>query len=346
MSALIETVQSVRKLGTLVEDTSPEMLGLGDGANSIALADGKTKIKITLGRKTLGGRAYAQLNDEEVAIIDHSLHRSAIEMEHRLWRDIRLFPHFAIDGMEINRIIADDSMHLDRHDGHWKMNKPVSTRVNHELFTEWVGRLAAARVGSYIIDEPDDYMVFGLDMPSATFTTIDRSGNTRSLLIGSRVSAGTQDRYAMVEGQPVVFRMTWDALSELFPRAEIFVNETGSSSSVFDVKQIIIRSSGTERTFTRNLERWVDENGVQADNNHIEGLLRWLLEDKPTSVAIAEYPRDAERAAVTLVGYDLLPLDTVRIALDDSGLWILENGDNVLRIHPAESGVVLEPFGR
>jgi hypothetical protein len=342
--AIIETVQGVQKLGTLGEKASHEVLGLGNGANAITLFDGNAKVKVSLGRKTLGGRAYAQLNDEEVVTIDHSLHRIAVEMEHRLWRDIRLFPNFAIDGMEIHRVIADDSMHLDRHDGHWKMNKPVNTRVNQELFAEWIGRLAAARVGSYVVDEPEYYKDFGLDSPSATFTTINRNGKTRTLLVGSRVSAGSQDRYAMLDGQPAVFRMTWDALSELFPRAEMFVDETGSSTSMFDVKQVVIRTEGLERTFTRDLERWVDENGIQTDNKSIRVLLNWILEDKPTSVAIAKYPRDDEQATVTLVGYDLVPLDTVRIALDASGQWILENGDNVLRIHPSESGAALTPF--
>ena len=41
-----------------------------------------------------------------------------------------------------------------------------------------------------------------------------------------------------------------------------------------------------------------------------------------------------------------MPLDTVRIALQEDGLWILENGDNVLRIHPEEAGEVLEPFAK
>jgi hypothetical protein len=68
------------------------------------------------------------------------------------------------------------------------------------------------------------------------------------------------------------------------------------------------------------------------------------LETKPLSVAIAPYPRDQEVATITLVGYDSVPLDTVRIALDESGQWILENGDNVLRLHPTESGEVLAPF--
>ena len=43
-------------------------------------------------------------------------------------------------------------------------------------------------------------------------------------------------------------------------------------------------------------------------------LMNWLLETKPPSVAIGQYPIDAEIATITLEGYDKFPLDTVRVA--------------------------------
>lgn len=148
----------------------------------------------------------------------------------------------------------------------------------------------------------------------------------------------------MLAGKPVVFRMTMDALSQLFPVPEMFVDSMGSAVSKFDVKQVIIRIDDRETKFSRKIERWVDVQGIQADGAAIESLLRWILETNPLSVAIAPYPRDQEVATITLVGYDSVPLDTVRIALDESGQWILENGDNVLRLHPSESGEAFASF--
>ena len=148
----------------------------------------------------------------------------------------------------------------------------------------------------------------------------------------------------MHENNPVVFRMKWEELSKLFPLPEMFVDATGSAVSRFDVKQITIRSTGNEIKYVRDLERWVDINGVQANEEQIDALLTWLLEIKPPSISIGKYPRETEVATVTLDGYDLLPIDTVRIALDESGKWILENGDNVLRLHPSDAGKVLTPL--
>ena len=344
MRALIESVQGLQIIGALSEEPSDEVIGVAEGANFIELSDGTRTVRVILGRKTLGGRAYAKINGGVPVLIGQSLHRRAIDMDYRLWRDIRLFPDFAIDGERIERNANGDRLLIERIDGRWKMRDPVSARVNQTMLTEWVGTLAAARVGRYVVDEPDDLAMFGLDTPTATFSTTDRKGNVHALWIDGRVSAGSQDRYVMLAGKPVVFRMTMDALSQLFPVPEMFVESMGSAVSKFDVKQVIIRIDDRETKFSRKIERWVDVQGIQADGAAIESLLRWILETNPLSVAIAPYPRDQEVATITLVGYDSLPLDTVRIALDESGQWILENGDNVLRLHPSESGEAFASF--
>lgn len=344
MLALIEAVQGVQVFGELTGADSFDVIGVGDGANAITLSDGVNELTVTLGRKTLGGRAYARYQDDEIVLVDQSLHRRAIDMDHRLWRDVRLFPNFAVDCMRIERDVDGDSMVIDRNAGRWEMREPVATRVDQEMLSEWVGRLAGARIDGYVIDTPSEYALFGLNQPAAVFTTTDRNGIERTLLIGGRVSAGSQDRYVMLEGQPVVFSMKWDSLSGLFPIPEMFVDATGSGVSRFDVKQMLVRVAGTEQVFTRELERWVDANGVQTDNSKVEGLLTWVLDSKATSVALGVYPREDELATVTLVGYDSSPLDTVRIALDQSGQWILENGDNVLKIHSSDAGSALAPF--
>jgi hypothetical protein len=149
----------------------------------------------------------------------------------------------------------------------------------------------------------------------------------------------------MMADRPIVDKVKWEALSELFVQTELLVDATGSAVSRFDIKQITIRSNGKEVKIQRRLEQWVNEDGVPVNLEEVVALLTWVLDSKPPRVVIAQYPRDVELATITLEGYDLLPLDTVRIAQDPErdGL-ILENGDNVLRLHPAESLSLLEPF--
>lgn len=345
MSALIRAVQGSQVIGALTSGANREVIGLGDQSDSISMTDGDEAITIRLGRKTLGGRAYAQIGDEEPVIIDQSLHRRAIDMDYRLWRDLRFFPDFAIDGNRIERIVNTNHLVLDRKSGRWEMIQPVTARVDQEVLLEWIGKLASIRVGAFVIDAPTDLALFGLDTPVASFSVRNQTGVSHELLIGGRVSAGSQDRYVMMADRPIVDKVKWEALSELFLQTELLVDATGSAVSRFDIKQITIRSNGKEVKIQRQLEQWLNENGVPVNPEDVEALLKWVLDSKPPRVVIAQYPRDVELATITLEGYDLLPLDTVRIARDpDRDGLILENGDNVLRLHPADSLLLLQPF--
>ena len=346
MRTLIESVQGVEVKADLADTQSVELLGLGDDANMIELFDGELRVSIRMGRRTLGGLAYASIDDGVPVLVDQSLHRRAIDMDYRLWRDIRIFPDFAIDGTRIEREGDSGRLLLERIDGRWEMREPASTRVDQGLLTEWVGQLAGARVGSFVVDQPSDLSLFGLQTPIAFFAVGNRQGTTHKLLIGGRVSAGSNDRYVMLEGHPVVFSLRWNVVSQFFPVPELLVDGTGSGVSRFDAKRITIRSQDYEITIQRELERWIDisRSGIVVDNNAVEALLHWILDTKPTSIGFGSYPREREVGTITFEGYDLIPLDTVRIARNEDGNWILENGDNVLRIHPPEAGDVLSPF--
>jgi hypothetical protein len=348
LESLIYAVQAVQQLGIVSDSDDSSAVGLGDLANSISLSDGNTDIIIQLGRKTLGGRAYANVDSSGVVIVDQSLHRVAVDMDYRLWRDARLFPDFTVDGKRIERMFNGDTLVLDRTLGRWKMLEPVSTQIDKDILVEWIGRIAVAKVSSFVVDSPDNVALFGLENPLASFSVTDRNDVTHTLLIGSRVSAGSQDRFAMMEGRPVVYQVRWETLSPLFPAPEVFVDATGSSVSPFDIKQITIRTVDAEIVLIRNLEQWLNETGVPYDKEEVNTLLNWILETKPPSVSIGQYPRNAEIATITLEGYDKLPLDTVRVAQEPSGegIIILENGDNVLRLHPPDSIEAITPFIR
>ncbi len=346
MMNVIDRAQGVLQIGVVEGDVTKETLGLGEHANSITLATKNETIEIALGRMTLGGRAYAAVSGGQPVIVSQSLHRLALDTDHRYWRDIRLFPELAIDVERIERRIDDDVLSLSRKSGKWMIQEPVSARVHDDALTEWIGRLASVKLGSFVADEPEDLALFSLLSPRASLAITDSTGRTQTILIGGRVSAGSQNRYVKLEHTPMVFSMNWDALSQLFPTAEIIAAPTGSGVSPFDIKRIRITSKGGETTLRRELETWVDEtrgdNVVELEN--VRALLSWILESRPVSVAIGPYPRTLQVATMTLEGYDRMPMDTVRIARQEDGSWILDNGENVLRLHPADAGEVLGLF--
>lgn len=343
---LVERAQGLLQLGVIEGNVSKETLGLGKQANRLTLATDKKTVSLVLGRMTLGGRAYAAVGDGRPVMVSQSLHRLALESDHRYWRDIRLFPQMSVNAQRIERRIDEDVLVLERKSGTWMIKEPVSARVHQDALVAWIGRLASVRLGSYVVDEPKDLALFSLLSPRASLAVTGSEGETTTILIGGRVSAGSQNRYVKLKNTPMVFSMNWDALSQLFPTAELIASPTGSGVSPFDVKRIRIATKDNETILRRELETWVDETlgDKLVDVEQVRALLGWVLDAHPSSVAIGPYPRKLQVATVTFEGYDRLPMDTVRIAKQDDGHWILDNGENVLRLHPPEAGEVLEPF--
>jgi len=346
MMTLIERAQGLLQLGHIDRDVSLETLGLGENARSLTLTTKDDSLTILLGRMTFGGRAYAAIGNGQPVIVSQSLHRLAIDTDHRYWRDIRLFPTLAVDAQRIERRIDDDTLLLSRSTGNWMIQEPVSARVHDAALTEWIGRLASVKLGSFVVDQPDDLALFSLLSPRASLTITDSNGEIRTILIGGRVSAGSQNRYVKLVNIPMVFSMNWKALSQLFPTAELIAAPTGSGVSAFDVKRIRIATKESETNLRRELETWVDETRGDkvVDSEDVRALLMWLVEAHPTSIAIGPYPRSLQVATITFEGYDCMPMDTVRIAKQEDGQWILDNGENVLRLHPIDAGKVLLPF--
>ncbi len=344
MMSVIRAVQGARSLGEVDPSTDLSTVGLGIDSNSISISDGNRELTIFFGRKTLGGRAYARLGDAPPVFIDQSIHRTVLDNDSKRWRDARLFPEFSVDGIRIDRQMNGNRLLLDRTDGRWQMIEPVTVEVNENLLFEWVGRIAGARVKSFVVDTPTDLTLFDLLDPIASFSTQNLNGEIHTLFVGGRVSAGSQDRYVMLEGKPVVSKVSWEILSPLFPAPEIFVDATGSSISRFDIKQITIRSDLQEVVIERNLDRWMDINGNTMKNESVDNLLTWLLDTNSPTVSIGPFPKELEVATVVFSGYDLMPLDAVRIAQLNDGRFVLENGDNVLRLHASKAGESLLLF--
>jgi hypothetical protein len=212
----------------------------------------------------------------------------------------------------------------------------MDSAAGNDLFTA----LGRARSGGFILDSPDDLSKFGFDAPAASFEV--RSGDdVQRLLVGGRMGVGVEDRFGIVEGRPVVVRLPAAVLRTLFRPAAELIDRTASGVPAADVKSLVIRSHGGELTLTRDLDRW-KTGDVFVETRPVEVLLDRLTTQRAIAVEIQPYPRADEVATITLLGFGGRPLDTVRVARDPrSGQWVLDNGDNVLRLHPAETHLPL-----
>jgi hypothetical protein len=355
---------------TLDETTSDEAMGFNPPRATLEFewsgesggASGGTggaggSLAVELGRLVGAGRGYLRIKGQpDIYSVNQILHQRAIQMNPNEWRDRKLFHEVSVEADSIERIVRADHLLVKREEGQWKMVLPVATRVNGLALQQWIQNLEAARVASFVVDQPDDLARLGLDPPEAqiTYTSTRRvevDGQVYSepvvqrLLVGSTMGAQTGDRFAMIEGRPVVFRLSIEDQQKILIMRGELVALTATGVTPSDVKQIIVRSGDDEMRIQRDLEVWSSKpDDRPIEPQFIGDLLRLIMELRPQSIKLDAYPADQEIGTITLLGFDLRPLDTVRIARDlETGRYILENGDGVLRYFPESVTMRLTP---
>ena len=333
-----------------IKDGDLASRGLDPPQATIRYQWGDESLALELGRLVGAGRGYLRIKGQEtIYAVDQSLHQRAIQMDPKEWRDRRVFHDVSVDADSIERVVADDHLLLRADRRQWKMYEPTVTRVNTQALMELLQAMETVRMGGFVADQPDSLDRFGLEPPVLTMTLtsshpveiggeIQQVQKTQRLLVGAPTAGGTNDRFAMIEGVPVVFRLTNEAQDRLFIKTERMIDHTATGILPSDVKSVRIAYPDDELLLEKDLDRWIapQRNGISVDVKYVETLLTQLTTLRPNAIAIQTYPSDMEVCTITLFGYDQQPLDTVRVAqIEQTGQWVLENGDNVLRIHPA-----------
>ncbi|MHC5113882.1 MAG: DUF4340 domain-containing protein [Planctomycetota bacterium] len=335
-------------------------VGLDPAAATLTLAWPNGSTTLRLGRRGIAGRSYLKKgSDDAILVVNDDLHERVIEQNPVLWRDNMLFDAVGVEADRIEIASGDDLVVLVRDRRTWRMEQPVRTRVNDVAFEGLVQALARARSSAFVRDDPEDLSRFGLSTPAgAIAVTMSRvveadAGNvkretaTQRLLIGARAGVGTQDRFGMVEGRNVIVRIPEQALGAVFLRPPDLAAATGSGANPADVKGIHVSSAAGEFRLQRDVRRWIapDHDNKEVEAARVGTLLEMLTEVRAGAVELGRYPRDLEVATITLIGFDSRPLDTVRVAREPDGQrrWILENGDDVLRLYPSNLALGLDP---
>ena len=317
---------------------------------------------IQCGRRSVAGRAYVRLaGDNTIYVVNQKLHERAVEMDPKEWRDRTIFQNVGVESSAIEWQNGPVKLALVRERKHWKMVEPVRTRIDPTARDAYLQALNSAKNGGFIFDQPapEDLAKFGLSAPvlSLKITTPKSPGNAttlpddaQKLLVGSRVGATSQDRFAMIEGRPVVVRLSGPVLAALFRQPHDLADPVVSGVNPADVKSIVIRKGQSELKLDRDLERWraPEHGGNEVNPAHVQELLDQLTKLRAPAVEFKPYPHELEVATITLFGYDAKAVDTVRIAQEkDSGRWMLENGDDVLRLFPPSMKIRMtaEDFG-
>lgn len=371
MRQLITAAQEVEVLdridpGAFSEEFTPAGLGFDPHELRVRYVWDDGEAEYALGRRGIAGRAYLRAaNDEAVLVTSQHLHERLLAQRPETWRDRTLFRDVSI---ELDRIIREEGssrivMERDRRD--WLIREPVTTRADREGIERYVNAIAGARAGGFILDHPSDLARFGLHAPVGRLRIVgsrvapgegeradgdeaepERVAFEQALLVGSTAGGGTQDRFAMLEGSPVVIRLPARALAGLFMPLSELVDPTATGVPAADVRSLQV--NGPEGTFLlqREMTRWIapDHNDRRVTAEDVAELLEQLTEHRAPEMVVSEYPQELHVATITLFGYDRRPLDTVRVAYDpEIRRWALENGDNILRVQASGYEIKLTP---
>ena len=332
-------------------------MGLAPPRATLVVVAGGRREEVEIGRRGLAGRGFLARKGEPPAVADATLHERLLEMEPKEWRSRRLFPVAergpeAIGAIEWNR--DGVRIRLEREGSAWKLVAPITARADRPRIEDLVAAFGRTESEGFLFDVPEGLEPYGLHEPVAR-VEVDavEDGLDRRVIVGSPVGLSSSARHAMVEGGPTVVRLGAAAQSTLFPPLEVLVDPVASGMRAEDVKKLEIRRSDATLELVRGDDGWTlttlasDGTPVAsgpADRIAVARLLASLVAERAPEVKIAEFPRELEVATIVLFGFDLAPKDIVRVARDPkSGRLALENGDGVVRIHPAALPLTIDP---
>lgn len=358
MRQFILMASELESIGTS-SDADDEALSLDPPLGSLTFEWTGGARTLHFGRRGVGGRAYLKVEGDDAAhIVIQRLHERVLDQHPNEWRERRLFEHAGPDSQRVVIDRGDARFVLERTGRRWAMIDPVNARLDQDAIDQFLGSLATVEASMFIIDQPGDIGAFGLTTPAATITvttpagasvgSTESSAATERLLIGSsRDQSG--DRFAMIEGRPVVMAVPFAALQHaLMPEQTIEL--TASNVDPADVRSITVTPRGAAGfTIERHPDdptRWLSPDfvGYVVPGEPVASLLEHLTRTRARTWEQREYPFDAEAAAVVFAGFDGSPLTAFRIAREAaSGEWLVFSDDPLIRVFPASIALPLDP---
>src|SRR5262245_20278075 len=161
---------SMRQFATLAHEVemagslSPADLRGGQTLESISLQPPAAEITfewpggsttLQLGRRSVAGRAYLRVRgDEAIYIVNTKLHERALDMDPHEWRHRNIFHNVGVESSRIEWENGPSKLVLARDRKLWKMLEPAQTRVDPVGRDAYMQMLSAAKLGSFVLDQP------------------------------------------------------------------------------------------------------------------------------------------------------------------------------------------------
>ncbi|MEM9418484.1 MAG: DUF4340 domain-containing protein [Planctomycetota bacterium] len=206
--------------GTIASADALQALGLDPPRATVTYLSDTGVHQLHLGASNVAGSAYLQLEgDEQVYLVDTTLHGVALNADPKTWRPDQL-P--TLDANRVNRMSltgGPQDLEFARTDEGWSLNPDGGERANDELVSRLALMAQHLRPLSYASDDPNALSQFGLAEPRAVLTTADATGSRQTLRLGQNADLAGNTVYATWsdtdEASPVVFTLPADPINEL-----------------------------------------------------------------------------------------------------------------------------------
>ncbi|MEX2672268.1 MAG: DUF4340 domain-containing protein [Phycisphaeraceae bacterium] len=311
--AVVEATRDLRQTLTVTVDTDEnalDELGLDQPRGRVELqGPAMEPITLVLGRRTAAGRAFVAIGEpslgSKVYVVGDTLHRAALERSDREMRSRSLAAvgFGSVQRAELKRQ-GEPAIELVRQGGRWRIVEPIAGRANSDAVRGVTEALTTAVVEAFVQDHPENLSAFGLDQPLAVLeveavervrggedATLDEQRRTYKLSVGSPTDLAGSAYFAMLDDEPIVFRLGRAAVDRLAVAVDALRDRALTPTARADVREIQINRDGERLHVVRDgAEGWSfgsSELGYALDAQAMDRLLDAIFKTEAASFADA-----------------------------------------------------------
>lgn len=230
-----------------------KQMGLDKPRAVITVKTDNREVSLRLGKVTLGGHAYTQVEGEDTAyVVDSIFHGAVLDEKITAWRKTSLdLPAASAAHTAYFYQAEGDHIALHTVDGQWRFDSKSIQRVNPEAVDAWFYTLGRVAISDFVEDNPDKLSLYGLEPPFLRFQVshVDAADTviTQSLHIGSTDLEG-ENRYAAIttgdEPITVVFKVSSTIADGLARTYADLRDPKVITADTYDVRDLLVEQDG------------------------------------------------------------------------------------------------------
>lgn len=247
----------------------------------VTLKDGKHLALLLGGKNPTGVWVYAKEKDKPAVFVlpESVLRDSTRPVAEFRDKTVLAFERKDVSGLDIG--LPGDAIALSQEGGKWTLTRPSTFSADADLVSDFLDKLATAKVREFVAEAPPSLEPYGLGKPIRidVHAGKDKDRATKSLLLG-RVDEAKKGVYAMRPGEPSVLLLP-EEVSATLPRSVAALRNKALVEVAADkITRVDIESAKGTVSLVRDADRWkiVAPEALTADQVEAGGIAFKLRE--------------------------------------------------------------------